>query len=63
MSLVVTTAVEALSLDLVLNEEGRTDRDSIARSLKRCGLHLITDQVYGRVEQWSWSNSPDRMGS
>lgn len=51
---------DLLSADLITNEAGRTDRDSIGRALRRLGLRLVDQKSYN---DYSWTVSPDRMGS
>ncbi len=54
---------QKLATDLQTQEQGRTDRDSILRALRRCKLMLVDEAYVEKIENYSWTVSPERMGS
>lgn len=54
---------QKLATDLQTEEQGRTDRDSILRALRRCKLLIVDEGYHQKYLDWGWTVSPDRMGS
>lgn len=54
---------QKLATDLQTEEQGRTDRDSILRALRRCKLMLVDEIWDKKLRDYGWATNPERMGS